>query len=323
MVANIAYIIVGLIILLFAGDVLVRGAVNLASMLKIPTLLIGLTIVAFGTSAPEFVVTLGAVSSGDNAIAIGNIIGSNTANILLVLGLPAVIAPIAMTLIGVRRHASVMLIATAVFAWFCYINGEINFTAGIILMAMIAIYIVYIGFRALTSQDEPDPILDEIDEFHEGQGSKWKTPLFIIAGLIGLPFGAGLLIENGEMLASSLGVRQELIGLTIVAFGTSLPELATVITAALKRHADVAVGNIVGSNIFNLLFVGGTAGLAGGHVNPSPITTETQMIDLPVMIAATIVLAILIYIRGTISRILGFAMFLAYLAYIFYIGMAA
>ena len=324
MLVDIGLIVIGLLILLVAGDLLVRGAVNLATQLGIPTLLISLTIVAFGTSAPEFVVSLQDVlNGGNNGIAMGNIIGSNIANILLVLGLPAVITPMALQMKGLRRHASVMLIATALFIGIVFYRGVIDEFAGMILMAVIVIYVAYIGLHSRKKPEAEEGLLDEIDEYTESSGSAWKTPLFLIAGLIGLPLGAHVLVTNGASLAMDLGVREELVGLTIVAFGTSLPELATVLAAALKKHADVAVGNIVGSNIFNLLFVGGAAGLAaaapGASISTFPF--EARFVDMPVMAAATLVLALLIYARGRINRLLGLAFAAAYIAYIVFIGM--
>ncbi len=319
MLYNILFIVAGLGLLIIAGDLLVRGAVGLASALRIPTLLISLTIVAFGTSAPEFVVTLQDVlgsGSADNGIAMGNIVGSNIANILLVLGLPAILYPIAMNLPGTRRHATVMLIATFTFMYFAY-TGSIDHTAGSVLMGMIVLYIVYIGWRAMTAGKEGEPVLDDLEEYEEASGSFLKIGLYLVLGLIGLPLGAKLLVDNGSAVAENLGVRRELIGLTIVAFGTSLPELATVIAAALKRHAEVAVGNIVGSNIFNLLFVGGTAGLAG----TSTLSDAAKTMDLPFMLGGTILLALLIYTKTKIARPLGALMFLSYIGYIIYIGM--
>ncbi|MCI5044656.1 MAG: calcium/sodium antiporter [Aquisalinus sp.] len=318
MLTNIILIIFGLGLLIVGGDLLVRGAVSLASRLNIPTLLISLTIVAFGTSAPEFVVTLQDVLTGDatsNGIAMGNIIGSNIANVLLVLGLPAILYPIAMNLPGCKRHATVMLLASVLFAYFVYVPGAIDTTAGIALMGSIFLYIVYIGWRATQPGGEEEPVLEDLDEFTEDDAF-WKTPAFLIAGLIGLPLGAKLLVDNGSAVASELGVREEVIGLTIVAFGTSLPELATVVAAALKRQAEVAVGNIVGSNIFNLLFVGGTAGLAG----TSYFTDAARSIDMPVMLASTAVLAVLIFGGIRLNRFMGIGMFIAYAGYIIFIG---
>ena len=318
MITQIAFIVLGLGILVIAGDLLVRGAVNLAGILKIPTLLVSLTIIAFGTSAPEFVVTLQDVmtgSEGENGIAMGNIIGSNIANIFLVLGLPAIIAPIAMTTPGLKQHAGFMLLATLLFLFFAYYRGIIDTTAGIVLMGTIALYITYVGFRAKTGHGE-ETVLDDLEEYADGTGAVWKTPAFLIAGLVGLPLGAKLLVDNGAAMATDLGVREELIGLTIVAFGTSLPELATVFAAAMKKQADVAVGNIVGSNIFNLLFVGGTAGLAG----TSFFTADARHFDMPFMAISTLIMAGMIFMGLRINRTIG-AIFLAlYIAYIAFLG---
>jgi cation:H+ antiporter len=324
MITYIGFIVLGLGILVIAGDLLVRGAVNLAGILKVPTLLVSLTIIAFGTSAPEFVVTLQDVltsADGQNGIAMGNIIGSNIANILLVLGLPAIIAPIAMTTPGLRQHAFFMLVATVMFLFFAYYRGVIDPLAGFVLMGTIFVYIIYVGFRAKTGHAE-ESVLDDLDEYQDETGRAWKTPAFLVAGLIGLPLGAKMLVDNGAAMATDLGVREELIGLTIVAFGTSLPELATVFAAAMKRHADVAVGNIVGSNIFNLLFVGGTAGLASMTAtgNPSYFTVDARHFDMPVMLISTLVLIAMIYLGARINRFIGFGFLGLYLGYIAFLG---
>ena len=316
MTAEIVLLIVGLVLLLVAGEFLVRGAVSLAKLLSIPSLLIGLTVVAFGTSAPELVVTVQAVASGDNGIAMGNIVGSNIANILLVLGLPAIVSAISLATPRLRRHAVVMVAATALFMAFVYLGGAIDRTAGLVMVAAILAYIVMIGLDARRGGDAD--LMAEVDEYGETASSKWKTPLFLILGLVGLPLGASLLVDNGASLALRFGVREEVVGLTIVAFGTSLPELATVFAAALKREADVAVGNILGSNVFNLLFVGGVAGLVG----TSTFTDTALAVDLPVMAVCAVLLAALVLVRGRIGRILGLGFTLAYVAYIAFIGTA-
>ena len=307
-------LVAGLAILLVAGELLVRGAVSLAKLLSVPALLIGLTVVAFGTSAPELVVTVQAVLSGDNGIAMGNIVGSNIANILLVLGVPALVSAISLATPRLRRHAVVMVAATALFMGFVYLGGEIARTAGLVMLGAIALYIVLIGLDARRGGDAD--LMAEVDEYGETAASKWKTPLFLLLGLVGLPLGATLLVDNGAAIATRLGVREEVIGLTIVAFGTSLPELATVFAAALKREADVAVGNILGSNIFNLLFVGGVAGLVGS----SSFSDTALAVDLPVMAICALLLAALVMIRGRIGRVLGLGFTLAYVAYIVFLG---
>jgi cation:H+ antiporter len=313
---EILFVILGLIILLVAGDLLVRGAVGLAAAMKIPALLVSLTIVAFGTSAPELVVTIQAVMTGNDGIAIGNIIGSNIANILLVLALPALIYPITTHVPGLRRHAVIMLLATAFFTGAAYFHGVIDTQIGAGLFAGIVVFIIYMWFRARSGQIS-DPVLDEVEEYQVSNGMSLKTMAFIFAGLIGLPLGAHLLVTHGASLAVHLGVREEVIGLTIIAFGTSLPELATVIAAALHKKSEVAIGGVVGSNIFNIFAVGGAAGLAGtAYFDP-----QSLGYDIPIMIIAAIILAAFVLTRRSITRLAGFIMFLAYIAFI--LGLAA
>ena len=308
---EIVLIILGLALLLGAGDLLVRGAVGLAAALNVPTLIISLTIVAFGTSAPELVVTVQAVLTGNDGIALGNIIGSNIANILLVLGLPAVIYPVSTHVPGLRRHLVIMLIATAVFIAAAYAAGYIDTTIGGALFAGIIIYVSYMWLRARGGAGA-DPVIDEVEEYQVSNGVSLKVIAFLAAGLIGLPLGAHLLVSNGAALAAELGVREEVIGLTIIAFGTSLPELATVAAAALHRKSDVAIGGIIGSNIFNILAVGGAAGLAGTAVfNPASLQTE-----IPVMVLSALALAYFVATRRDIGRLAGGLMFIAYAGFI-------
>ncbi|MGE0409385.1 MAG: calcium/sodium antiporter [Amphiplicatus sp.] len=311
MAGEIAFIILGLALLLIAGDMLVRGAVGLATALKIPALVVSLTVVAFGTSAPELVVTVQAVLTGNPGIALGNIIGSNIANILLVLGLPALIYPISAHVKGLRRHAVILLIATALFSGFGYIEGGIDFHAGMALFAGILAYVAYMWIRAARGAAN-EPLIDEVADYGVRSRPAIRTILFIVAGLIGLPLGAHLLVANAASLAANLGVREEVVGLTIVAFGTSAPELATVVAAAFHKKSDVAMGGVVGSNIFNLLAVGGAAGLAGG----ASFGETSLILDLPVMIAAALAVAICIFLRRDIGRMSGLLMCLAYAGFI-------
>lgn len=321
-IVDVALIAFGIVLLLVGGDWLVRGAVSLAAHLGIPSLLIGLTIVAFGTSAPELVVSIQAVIADDNGIAVGNIVGSNIANILLVLGLPALVAPIALNFPGLKRHTTCMLIATALFAYVVYVREALDLTMGLIMLAGIATYIGYVAWSA-RKPGSPEKALIESevasDTVDEDSMAMPKTLLILIVGLILLPVGATLLVNSGSDLAKVLGVRDELIGLTIVAFGTSLPELATVWAAAKKGEANVACGNIIGSNIFNIMFVGGAMGLVG----TTTFTEDVRLFDLPTMIGAALILAILIYGRRRISRPIGALFLISYIAYIAFIGINA
>lgn len=313
MIQPILLLLVGLVILLAAGEALVRGAASLAKLANIPPLIIGLTVVAFGTSAPELVVTLQAVMGDAGGIAMGNIVGSNIANVLLVLGLPAMLSPIAMVVPKLRRHAVALLLATALFCGLVYANGGVGTFEGIVFLGGMVVYFLLMVIEARGGHPE---IAEEAEELLADAPGVPMTLVYVVIGLIGLPIGASLLVSNGEHLAKMLGIRDEIIGLTIVAFGTSLPELATVLASAIKRQASVSVGTIIGSNVFNLLFVGGAAGLAGY----SSFTSTALAIDLPMMIAATLLIAILVFTRTTYSRALGAITFAVYAGYIVFLG---
>lgn len=315
MLTDLLLVLTGLLALLIAGELLVRGAVDLARALHIPALIVSLTIVAFGTSAPEIVVSIQAVLNGSAGIALGNIVGSNIANILMVLGIPAIIYPISTNVDGLKKHTIVMGLATIAFAMAAYLTGKITFMIGAALFTALIIYISYMLIDAMRGRGN-NPVLDEVEEFSDGDGLRLSTFVFIIVGLIGLPLGANLLVTHGSILASSLGVRDAVIGLTVIAFGTSLPELATVLSAAVKKKADVAIGSIVGSNIFNLLAVGGVTGLVGG----ASFDPASLHIDLPVMIFATVILCIFIFPKINIGRFPGMLMAAAYIGFIYYIA---
>lgn len=309
---DILTILIGLAVLLVGGDLLVRGAVGLATALKVAPLLVSLTIIAFGTSAPELVVAVTSVLDGEPGMALGNIVGSNIANVLLVLGLPALIYPISAHVPGLRRHAVALVAATAIFTAIAYGARALDRTSGTALAAGIILYVAFLAFMARRSRGR-DPVIDEVAEYSEGaRENPGASLLYIVAGLIGLPIGAHLLVSSGSDIAAALGVRAEIIGLTVVAIGTSLPELATVAAAALHKRSDVAIGNVVGSNIFNLLFVGGAAGLAGGAGFGAP----SLAYDLPVMIAATLILCLFILTRRDIGRLAGLAFLVGYGAFV-------
>ena len=310
-----ALVLAGVALLLVSGDLLIRGAVGAAQALHVPPIIIGLTIVAFGTSAPELVVTVNAVLSDSPGIAFGNIIGSNIANILLVLGAAALVNPMPTELPGLRRNMSIMLLASALFAAFVYVGSYLDFYRGAALFALIVVYLAYLGIGIFKGKTK-DAAAQELTDLEDGPKSGLKIAAFLIVGLVGLPFGAHLLVENGAGLARLLHVRDELIGLTLIAVGTSLPELATVIPAALRRHSEVALGNVVGSNIFNLLAVGGAAGLAGG----GEFTGAAGRLDVPVMLVAALIAAAFIYGHQTIARWVGGALVAAYIGYMVVLG---
>lgn len=306
-------LIFGLVILVVAGDVLVRGAAALARHWGIPALIVGLTIVAFGTSAPELVVSVGAVLDGVGNMAAGNVVGSNIANVLLALGLPALIMAIPTNLSGVARNTFVCVVATVLFMGLAFLGNPLIWWQGGILFAGIVIYLIWMAMLARAGVDES--ILEEMADIEEGKSglpkSVWLDLVYVAAGLVGLFLGGELIVNNAVTLASGLGVSETIIGLTIVAIGTSLPEITTVIVATLRGHSEVAIGNVLGSNIFNIFAVMGAAGLAG------PVYFEQNLyrFDLWVMLIATIVLMLFVMTRKPICRKTGAIFVSAYILY--------
>lgn len=312
MVPHLILTLVGLAVLLVGGDLLVRGAVGLATALKMPAIFISLTIIAFGTSAPELFVAVASVLEQAPGIAIGNILGSTIANVLLVLGLPALIYPMSAQTPGLARHGLALCLATAAFGAIAYLSGGLDRAWGAALLAGIVLYVVFLAATERRAAS-PDPVIDDVAEYSGGaKASGGAAALFLIAGLIGLPVGAHLVIGGVSSLAAAADATPELIGLTVVAMGTSLPELATIAAAALRQRSDVAIGNVVGSNVFNLLAVGGAAGIAGaGDFSRAALTLE-----IPVMAASSLLLAIFIFARRDIGRLAGLMMIASYAAFI-------
>lgn len=300
----------GLVILLLAGDALVKGAVNLSLRLGVPAMIVSLTIVAFGTSAPELLIAIEAVLDDAPGIALGNVVGSNTANILLVLGVPALLATMHTSECDTRKNFSVMIAATVLFIALAF-RGVFDWMAGLVLLGGLA-YVLGSAFlearkhRKACADDEEEP------EGADPDMPKWQIAMFLVLGLIGLPLGASLLVENASIIARAYGISDTVIGLTLVAIGTSLPELATTVMAALRRQADVALGNVIGSNMFNLLAIVGIASLVG------PISVDPAFLrfDLWVMLAASLLLIPFVYMRRDITRIAGIGLTVMYVLYL-------
>lgn len=294
---------VGLVILILAGDTLVKGAVNLALRLGIPALVVSLTVVAFGTSAPELLVSVQAILDGAPGLALGNVVGSNTANVLLVLGIPALIAVMHTSGHDTRRDYIYMLGATFLFIGLC-LTGTLVWWHGIILLIALATVLIA---TFMSSRDEKVDV-----EGAEPGLSGTKMGIYLVLGLIGLPIGANLLVEGSTSIARAYGVSETVIGLTLVAIGTSLPELATTVMAAIRRHADVALGNVIGSNLFNLLGIMGVAVLVG----PIPVDPEFLAKDLWVMLGSTLLLVPFVFMGRNITRTWGITLTVLYLAYL-------
>ncbi|MDF2141018.1 calcium/sodium antiporter [Paenirhodobacter sp. CAU 1674] len=298
----------GLGLLVIAGDLLVKGAVNLSLRLGIPALIVGLTVVAFGTSAPEMMVSVAAVLNGTPDIALGNVIGSNTANILLVLGIPAIISVIRTDEQDLRESYLIMLGASVLFILLSFM-GPIGWPHALVLLAALALILTRQIREALAHRAERAGEEIEGADLHMG----WpRIGAYILAGLIGLPLGANFLVDGASSIARAYGISEAVIGLTLVAVGTSLPELATSITAAIKGRADVALGNVIGSNIFNLLCIIGVAGLFGRM----PVPASMLHLDLWVMLGAALLIAPFIFYRWSFRRLIGIGFTGIYVAYV-------
>lgn len=312
MLINAIYVVLGLIGLGLGGNLLIKGASRLARALGVSSLIIGLTVVALGTSAPELIVSLDAAINASSDVALGNVIGSNIANIGLILAIAALISPLALKWNLLRREIIVVVSASLMMLVFA-LDGEISRLDGIVLVAS---FLAYVGFVYRQGQQERADIEPEISQFE--QASSFTAPSRtvieigrVIVGLAGLIVGARLLVEGSVSIARAVGVSDLLIGLTLVAVGTSLPELATSFIAAMRKENDIVVGNIVGSNISNIFFILGVVAI----VQPIPVSSDSQNIDLPVMVGFAALL-IPLALRGVLKGIVALAFLALYGVYI-------
>lgn len=299
----------GLVILVLAGDSLVKGAVNLSLRVGIPALIVSLTIVAFGTSAPELLISIAAVKDGAPGLALGNVVGSNTANILLVLGIPALLAGLHTADCDTRRSYVQMLAATILFIAVCFL-GPITWMHGLALLAALG-WMLFDAFREAKAHKDALPEVEEV-EGADPDMPWWRIVMFLFLGLVGLPLGADLLVDASINIARAFGISEEVIGLTLVAFGTSLPELATTVMASIRRQADVALGNVIGSNMFNLLAIIGITAMVGDI----PVSAEFLTFDLWVMLGASLLLIPFVYFRVNLKRTAGVVLTGLYVAYV-------
>lgn len=317
------YLIAGLLLLVAGAEVLVRGAAKLAAQFGIPPLVIGLTVVAFGTSAPETAVSVQAAWNGSGDLAIGNVLGSNIANVLLILGTTALIAPLVVSRQLIRLDVPIMIgasLLTFALAW----DGELSRLNGALLFSGVLIYTTFliISSRRSNEATDEDEFAKEFGLHETPKPYAWLINLgLLIAGLVLLVGGSNLLVEGAVGLARALGLSELVIGLTVVAIGTSLPELATSVLAAFKGERDIAVGNIVGSNIFNLLCVLGLASL----VSPQPISVSPNALafDFPVMIAVAVSCLPIFFAGYRINRWEGLLFLAYYAAYTLYLVLFA
>jgi cation:H+ antiporter len=300
-------LIIGLLILVFSGDALVKGAVNLALRLGIPALVVGLTVVAFGTSAPEMIVSVNAALAGQPGIAVGNVVGSNIVNILLILGLPLLLTIIHTSKLDTSRSYVIMLLTAIGFTALAF-TGPLTWWHGLILLGGLGL-MLWDNYRiSMAHRDaNADTTLEGVDE-----SMGWtKIVFFIIGGLVGLAIGARFLVDSAVNIATAWGVSETVIGLTLVAIGTSMPELVTSIIAAIRKQADVAMGNVIGSNTFNILGILGVTAL----VAETPVDPAILRFDNFFMIAVSLLLIPFVFGKRDMGRKTGILFVAIYAGY--------
>jgi len=313
---DLIYATLGLVILLLAGDALVRGAVNLSLRMGVPALIVSLTIVAFGTSAPELLIAIQAIHDGVPGLAMGNVVGSNTANVLLVLGVPALMSGLDTSTCETRRNYLTMMAATLLFTALSF-YGVISWMQGLVLLAGLALMLGSAFREASAHRRKLQEEAIAVEELEDVEGADpdmpgWRIAMFLVLGLVGLPLGASLLVDASTSIARHFGVSETIIGLTLVALGTSLPELATTVMAAMRNHAEVAIGNVIGSNMFNLLAIIGVASFVG----PIPVEPGILFFDIWVMIGASLLLAPFVFLKWHMGRGWGVVFTALYLGYV-------
>lgn len=309
---DIFWVVAGFIALIVGGDLLVRGAVAIALRLNISPMVIGLTLVGFGTSTPELVTSVQAALAGSPGIAIGNVVGSNITNILLILGVAALIHPLTISSAALYRDGSV-LAAVSVLCLLVVMTGTLDRGVGAVLLFLLAAYLGLTLWWEKRTNDAAARVYEgEAELLSLPAGSPVRDIVLLVAGLALTILGAKLLVTGAIGIAAKLGLSEAVIGLTVVAIGTSMPELITSVIAARKGQADVAVGNVIGSNIFNILGILGVTSL----VLPLDVPEEIVRFDIWVMLVATIVLLGFARTGWRIARWEGFALFAAYIAYL-------
>ncbi len=303
------FLVVGFVMLIKGADWFVEGASKIADRFGIPQLVIGLTIVAMGTSAPEAAVSITSALKGSADITIGNVLGSNILNVLIILGLTSVVRAIAVQKSTVKYEIPFVIVISAVMAVLGLLDGTISRLEGGILWALFLVYMVYLFMMAKNGQGSSEEVLED--------GKKdpiWKLIILVIVGVVLIVWGSDVTVDAATTLASLFGMSERLIGLTIVALGTSLPELVTSVTAAIKGKADIAVGNIVGSNIFNVLFVVGTTALI------TPVAYQANfLVDTIVAVASVVLLFVCVVRKKRLNRTGGIIMLVCYAAYFVYL----
>ncbi|MCB0395846.1 MAG: calcium/sodium antiporter [Flavobacteriales bacterium] len=302
---NYLLLIGGLATLVVAGELLVKGAVAIALRLKISTLVVGMTVVSMGTSAPELIVSIQAALNGHPDIAIGNVVGSNIANIALILGITALIFPVAVNRSSVRIDWPMMMIASLLFTVFAW-NGILEMWEGMVFLVVLISFMIWLVMKSRREEKQKGD-----NEGVKKYMSVWKSITLIVAGGVGLAFGADWMIGGAVNIATKLGVSERIIAVSMIAFGTSVPELVTSVMASFRRETDITVGNLIGSNIFNLLAILGTTSLFA----EIPVAEEVMRSDVFWMLGTSAVILPMMIFRFRIERLAGLVLIAAYAVY--------
>lgn len=302
-------LIVGFVLLIKGADFFVDGSAAVAKKFQVPSMIIGLTIVAMGTSAPECAVSIAASVKGSNTMAISNVVGSNIFNLMIVCGACALFTPVAVKASTLKKEFPLSILAALMLLGMGYFGMSINRIEGVILLVVFALFLVWMVWEAKRARDNAQE--EEIETL-----PGWKCLIYIAGGIAAIVIGGDLVVDSASAIAAAFGLSQTLIGLTIVAFGTSLPELVTSLVAAKKGETDMALGNVIGSNIFNILLVLGIA----ATVSPMVVLME-NLIDDIIVIAVSILVWIFAWCKKELNRVHGVIMIVVYVAYVVYICM--
>ena len=315
MLLSILYILIGVVVVLWGADRLTEGAVGVAERLHIPQLVIGLTIVAIGTSMPEFCVSLVSALKGTADLAVGNVVGSNIFNSLLIVGITAMVAPMTILKSTVRLDIPFALLASVMLAAFCY-DGELTRLDAGILFGLFLVFMFITLQHAKRGEKKEESEENEDAKEREQAMPVWKMVALILVGLACLVLGSNVFVDDATKVAAALGVSDAVIGLTVVAMGTSMPELATSVVAARKGNSGIAIGNVLGSNVFNILLVIGLTGV----INPMHIQGITW-IDLSMLILSMVLLLLFSYTKYTIARWEGAVLTILFAGYMTWVVM--
>lgn len=311
----IVLLLIGFVLLLKGADFFVEGSSSVAKALKVPSIIIGLTIVAMGTSLPELAVSVTASLSNNNALAVSNVVGSNLFNLMVVLGASAFMNPIIVGKDTIKKDYPFSVACAILLMILGIIGMELGTIDGVILLVIFITFILYQVLSALKARkanDFENEVLDEVEEIKEIP--MWLSLIYIVGGAVAIKFGGDFVVNSAVAIATAAGLSQTLIGLTIVACGTSLPELATSVVAAKKGELDMAVGNVVGSNVFNILMILGVA------ASLSPISfLQENIIDIAILLVFSLITWVMCWTKGKLGKKEGFIMMALYVGYVVYI----